>query len=121
MRQRDALKQTICYRDGITLIVIPFWWNNTIESLARTIHVARPDIEMPSSLLRGDIIPAIAPQQRTKGIHGKYYPKQYPLVPSSFNASGWYGEHVLLIVPQVGLGKQARWSTSVLGWRQVEY
>ncbi len=33
-----------CFHDGITLIVIPYWWEKKIESVARCIHSNRPDI-----------------------------------------------------------------------------
>jgi hypothetical protein len=29
---------------GITLIEIPYWWDNTIESLQATIHQSRPEL-----------------------------------------------------------------------------
>jgi len=48
--QRDKLKQSICQLNGITLIVIPYWWNRSIESLAYAIREARPDLPMSHTL-----------------------------------------------------------------------
>ncbi len=44
VRQRDKNKRTICYNTGISLIVIPFWWDKKIESVVQTIRMTRPDI-----------------------------------------------------------------------------
>ncbi len=51
--QRDARKRMICERDGISLIVIPYWWNMTVENVAHAISATRPDIVLPASLLTG--------------------------------------------------------------------
>jgi hypothetical protein len=41
---RDAQKQIIAKDEGITLIVIPFWWEFTEESLCKRIALQRPDL-----------------------------------------------------------------------------
>ncbi len=51
VRPRDQLKKTICLSHGITLVIIPYWWNKSIHSVAHTIHQARPDIQLPSAFL----------------------------------------------------------------------
>ncbi len=61
IQKRDEFKQTICYQDGITLIVIPYWWNRSVESLAHSIYMARPDVPV-SSYLTGDKIPTEIPK-----------------------------------------------------------
>ncbi len=61
-QHRDKIKRIICARVGITLVVIPYWWNRNIQSVAQTIQDARPDIPIPSSLLNGDFIPKEAPK-----------------------------------------------------------
>jgi len=33
----DREKMELCFENGIKLIIIPFWWDNKVESLARTI------------------------------------------------------------------------------------
>jgi len=45
VQRRDERKRNICQHDGITLIVIPYWWDKTLESLALTIRNIRPDIK----------------------------------------------------------------------------
>lgn len=51
----------MCSSFGISLVIIPFWWNNTIESLAATINKKRPDIELVN---RSIPIPDEMPMQR---------------------------------------------------------
>jgi hypothetical protein len=47
---RDKLKRQECIRNGITLIEVPYWWDNKLESLQATLHSKRPDlIPMPSN------------------------------------------------------------------------
>ena len=41
---RDQQKRKACFRRGITLIEIPYWWNEEKESLLTTIHKQRSDI-----------------------------------------------------------------------------
>jgi len=74
-QQRDLFKKTICKDNGITLIVIPYWWSRKIESVVNSIHVIRPDITLPSALQKeSESIPTvevpIQPQQR------QYHPKR---------------------------------------------
>ncbi len=69
VQQRDEFKQEVCYANGITLIVVPYWWNRTKESIAKTVHMARPDILVPPELLKGDaIVDSIPKQAPQKGI-----------------------------------------------------
>ncbi len=103
-RQRDGDKQHICYNSGITLIVIPFWWNHTMESLTKTIYLARPDILFPDDLLRSDpISPQMPKQVPTAGkclIHRKskaqgpqLCPKTVPDVSQAFDLQTWWMTH----------------------------
>ncbi len=64
MEQRDRVKQGICTEHGITLIVIPYWWDKKIESVAQTIYGIRPDVDMSSSLLIGEEIPKKMPTEK---------------------------------------------------------
>lgn len=41
---RDKCKTDQCDRAGITLISIPYWWDNTPNSLRATIFSIRPDV-----------------------------------------------------------------------------
>ncbi len=38
------MKQDLCHNYGITLIVVPFWWDKTVETVVQMIQLARPDI-----------------------------------------------------------------------------
>ncbi len=67
VQERDEQKQAICKATGITLIVIPYWWDRTIEEVANAIHSVRPDIFVPASLLRGKSIPREIPQPQKNG------------------------------------------------------
>ncbi len=53
----DDQKQLICRINGVSLVVVPYWWDKTLSSVAVTIHRARPDILFPSSVLQGQPIP----------------------------------------------------------------
>ncbi len=86
VQQRDQQKRALCDKYGITLIVVPFWWDNTTESVAQTIHLARPDIPLRRSLLRGDAIPLKGPA--AKEIKPAFFPKEIEPGPL-FDASGW--------------------------------
>jgi hypothetical protein len=43
-QMRDREKKRLCDSYGLTLITIPYWWNNKKESLIATIATFRPDI-----------------------------------------------------------------------------
>lgn len=44
-RQRnDHMKKEFARREGITLILVPFWWDGSEESLASAIRVYRKDV-----------------------------------------------------------------------------
>ncbi len=62
VQQNDQVKRQICDNNGITLLVIPYWWDKTKESLAQTLHAVRPDISLPAALLKGDVISSIVPK-----------------------------------------------------------
>jgi hypothetical protein len=42
----DLKKQLAASASGITLIQIPFWWDQTPESLCETLRMARPDLPL---------------------------------------------------------------------------
>ncbi len=65
VQHRDQVKRTICSNSGITLVVIPYWWNRSIESVAQTLRRIRPDISISPDLLTGDEIPVDMPKQRS--------------------------------------------------------
>src|SRR5690242_7527275 len=37
LQQKDRFKESMAKNYGITLITVPFWWNNEIDSIATTI------------------------------------------------------------------------------------
>jgi hypothetical protein len=41
---RDEQRRQACARNGITLIEIPYWWDQQLSSLVATIHKRRPDL-----------------------------------------------------------------------------
>jgi hypothetical protein len=45
-QQRDKEKQEMCERIGITLIIVPHWWDEDKGSIAALISKARPDIQL---------------------------------------------------------------------------
>ncbi len=88
-QRRDKVKKYLCESNGITLLVVPYWWDKSAESLARTIHELRPDITVPPSFLAGRAIPDVMPRQREM-IRGEFYPKQEAQPSNTFDATGWY-------------------------------
>ncbi len=65
-QQRDQYKELSCKLNGITLIIVPFWWSKTKESIAGTVHSIRPDIELPSTLLNGECISYQLPKMQER-------------------------------------------------------
>ncbi len=63
-QERDYHKMQLCESMGITLLTIPYWWNRKMESVANEIHIARPDVPIPTSLLNHDTIPKEIPTQK---------------------------------------------------------
>ncbi len=53
IQKRDKFKQFICEKNGITMIVIPYWWNKSIDTVSYLIHSVRPDISQsnPETML----------------------------------------------------------------------
>lgn len=64
MLVRDKQKAEACARAGISLIQIPYWWDEREETLAACIHHIRPDI-MPDSR-GGRLIPTKPPSKKNK-------------------------------------------------------
>lgn len=56
---RDNIKMWTVASRGLTLIPIPFWWDQQIDSLKATIQLIRPDIQMgaSSSLVASPVSP----------------------------------------------------------------
>jgi hypothetical protein len=64
--RRDQEKQAACQSHNITLIQVPYWWDNSIDSLAATIHMARPDV-----ILSVAVDASVAPIPTTEPSFGK--------------------------------------------------
>ncbi len=61
-KQRDKFKVSVCEKAGITLVVIPYWWNKNIESFAQTLYLMRPDVEINPAYLHGETVPMELPK-----------------------------------------------------------
>jgi hypothetical protein len=64
-RSRDIEKKKACQDACITLIDIPYWWDNMNQSIQATIHKFRPDLIRKA---KGKPIPDKAPMQSQAGI-----------------------------------------------------
>lgn len=57
---RDEQKRLACSMAGITLIEIPFWWENDFNSVAATLRQKRPELvpfDLPANAIPLDLIP----------------------------------------------------------------
>lgn len=54
VKRRDAKKLELAASKGITLILIPCWWDGTMETLIATIDKYRPDLQLLLSRQQGD-------------------------------------------------------------------
>jgi len=71
VRRRDEKKLSICRERGITLLVIPYWWNTSLESIAETIRKERPDILL--NVGRGEEISKEMPETKPTGVYVPNY------------------------------------------------
>eukprot|EP01126_Amoeba_proteus_P002830 TRINITY_DN10911_c0_g1_i1.p1 TRINITY_DN10911_c0_g1~~TRINITY_DN10911_c0_g1_i1.p1 ORF type:complete len:145 (+),score=40.44 TRINITY_DN10911_c0_g1_i1:327-761(+) len=42
--ERDQQKREACAKNGITLVQIPYWWDNSEEQLSSTLNLLRPEL-----------------------------------------------------------------------------
>ncbi len=63
-QKRDKEKQQVCTAKGITLIIIPYWWDMQQGSLLATLHKCRPDI-VPAQDTSVTMIPLESPLNTT--------------------------------------------------------
>eukprot|EP01027_Heterolobosea_sp_BB2_P018850 GEZU01026495.1.p1 GENE.GEZU01026495.1~~GEZU01026495.1.p1 ORF type:complete len:840 (+),score=185.05 GEZU01026495.1:594-3113(+) len=56
-QERDQQKIEACQRAGITLVIVPYWWDRTAESVVATLHRVRPDL-VPHPPVHGQPIPS---------------------------------------------------------------
>ncbi len=84
------------------MLVVPFWWDRTLGSVAQLIHMARPDIPLPPRLLTGTIIAREMPQQRHYTL-SLYAPQKLTVPFHSFDPlTGWYVGRVCEILTHSG-------------------
>ncbi len=101
VHKRDIMKQDQCEQMGITLLIVPFWWNSTLESIAATLHQIRPDLPLSEDMLNGSIIPSEMPKQKASAGNQsiisdpvvEYFPKQEVEVQRNTDFQGWHGEN----------------------------
>jgi hypothetical protein len=87
-RQRaDRIKYNIATHLGITVIYIPFWWDKSPSSLAATIKLYRPDIEI-FNVLGGSPIPKEMPS--TAKVPFTYTPNTSKEYANQIDPTGWY-------------------------------
>jgi hypothetical protein len=64
-QMRDLEKREECRKAGITLVAVPYWWDNQKSSLLATIHKAAPHlVENPSPMAVP--IPATDPREKRR-------------------------------------------------------
>jgi hypothetical protein len=93
-KENDSLKAQFAKDAGITLIQIPFWWDNMIGSLAATIHKYRPDIQLDAPVHGLPIQPKIPYRNY------KYKPNAAHQVSQDIDPTGWYVQ-ILQIVLEI--------------------
>jgi hypothetical protein len=95
-RQRaDLLKAEFAHRMGITLVSIPFWWDNSPASLAATIQSARPDITF-EGISASLSIPSAMPSKYQRSF--KYKPNSPRQLQKDIDPKGMYVTGLLLEV-----------------------
>ena len=46
-KNRDEYRVSECQKVGVTLITVPYWWDNEKASLEACIYQSRPDLFLP--------------------------------------------------------------------------
>eukprot|EP01114_Cavostelium_apophysatum_P001389 TRINITY_DN11199_c0_g1_i1.p1 TRINITY_DN11199_c0_g1~~TRINITY_DN11199_c0_g1_i1.p1 ORF type:complete len:588 (-),score=156.40 TRINITY_DN11199_c0_g1_i1:19-1782(-) len=62
--KRDEEKRVACKKQNITLIEVPYWWDQTFQSLAATVRELRPDLVTENKLRGAKPIPKEKPKER---------------------------------------------------------
>jgi hypothetical protein len=70
-QKRDEEKRKACQNFGITLIEIPYWWDQQKASLAATIYSVRPDLIQDTTII-GTPIPKIPPGKPLMRVLGTF-------------------------------------------------
>ncbi len=96
IKQLDQKKRIFCESYGITLLVVPYWWNHKADSIAGTLHLARPDLPIDRSMLGTPISTMVPKKTRQSTIVVRkadfivvpYYPQKMVESPSGLEATG---------------------------------
>lgn len=84
--ERDTRKQQLCEEHGITYIVVPYWWDRKIESVAASLYKSCPNV-FPKTLFQP--IPDNPPKQKIQA--SKIYAQMHGVDWSStVDPTGWY-------------------------------
>jgi len=62
--ERDIAKRRACIGAGISLVEIPYWWDDNKDSLAATISEVRPDL-IPKGTVTTTPVPLTPPNKKT--------------------------------------------------------
>jgi hypothetical protein len=85
-KRADSIKFKFATDTGITLIPIPYWWDNSPSSLAATIQYYRPDLIVNNST-NASPIPSEMPAKVQRGFnYAPSYPKQ---LSDTIEPTGW--------------------------------
>jgi hypothetical protein len=69
---RDKQKEVVSKEEGISLVIIPFWWQHSKDFLLAKIAEKRPDIAPEYATLKTPTIPL----RNARGRQDKYIPSQ---------------------------------------------
>jgi hypothetical protein len=119
-RQRaDELKANFAKQIGITVVAIPFWWDKSPHSLAHTIRLQRPDLNIPGLLYKTSI-PSKMPAKFQKRFN--YTPNVSKGYSDKVDPTGWYVDRKCqyLFVYKAYDGEVRR-SASILGWKAFAF
>jgi len=92
-QKSDSEKKKICEANGITLVCIPFWWDETVESLTSTLNQYVPDVfpasdspPIPSEMpLDFKNTRKLRPRSNNNMMHGYDYDPN-----NEINVEGWF-------------------------------
>jgi hypothetical protein len=94
-QKADHIKMDLAKSVGITLIPIPFWWDRSLQSLAATIRLYKPDISWP------DIPSTTTPisEEMPLKYHRKfqYKPSVAQEYSEQIDPTGWYQYKIALL------------------------
>jgi len=77
-KYKDLLREEECEKAGLTLIVVPYWWNQRRSSVIALIHQRRPDLNPISSSERATVLFQTHPnvELSTTDIQPKFHTKK---------------------------------------------